>query len=61
MSLLELLLVKEDRMRNEELCLKDEKNSSRDSKKTIEFSTQTDDSPVISKDFTVPVFMSEGI
>jgi hypothetical protein len=61
MSLLELLLVKEDRMRNETLHLKDDRGSSHESEKLAEFLTQTDDCPIITENFSVPVFMRESI
>jgi hypothetical protein len=57
MSLLELLLVKEDRMRNETLRLKDDKDSSSESEKL----TQTHNSSIVTENFPVPVFMREGI
>lgn len=61
MSLLELLLVKEDRMRNKTLRLKDDKDSSHESEKLVEFLTQTDDCSIVTENFTIPVFMSESI
>jgi hypothetical protein len=61
MSLLELLLVKEDRMRNETLRLKDDKDTSHESEKLAEFLTQTNDCPVVTENFPMPVFMRESI
>lgn len=61
MSLLELLLVKEDRMRNETLRLKDDKDSFRESEKFAEFLTQTYDCPIVTENFPVPVFVRKRI
>jgi len=61
MSLLELLLVKEDSQRHRLMHTVDGAPITKNCNQMVEILTQADNSSVITENFTIPIFMRESI